>query len=157
VSIIALLVSIVAVIVSVWTSWRQDRLQRRQTDLQERLFELEMAREHDRLRAAKSTSVVASLEREKPPGATAVNLVMRVANTGQAEARDIHVVVDGTPIAQHEMFFVEDGALVTRLGSGAGVSYLVVVPFGSLRVIDVHIGWTNESGERSEWQSQLAF
>ena len=63
-SALALLVSVVSLGLSWRTASRQHQLGARQTDLQERLVELESARERDRVRETKSAALLASVVRQ---------------------------------------------------------------------------------------------
>jgi hypothetical protein len=146
-SAIALVLSMLSIVLSAWMSWRQNRLQ-------ERLVELETSREHDRLKAARSTTVVASIEHERRPDTRFTESFLQVSNTGATGARDIQVTIDDTPLVQHAHVFVEDPA-VTQLGAHASARYPVAVPFGSASVVVVRVTWTNESDEPGEWKSQL--
>jgi hypothetical protein len=155
VSIVALVVSLASVIVAWRTSHHQRRLQGRQNELQERLVELETARERDRLRQARSAQLLASIERVEKgkPHVPRTDYFLKIVNHGQAAARDIRILLDGKPMSEHPLIIRGEPELA-KLGPGAESRSYLAFTMGSDRVFDVRVTWNDEAGP-GEWESQL--
>jgi hypothetical protein len=145
---ISLLVGVLALGVSVWAVLESRSVGQRQNKLQERLLSLESARERDRLLATRSAHLRASLEKD----AQFWNLV--VVNDGPSEARSIQTHVDDKPLLEHAL--VPQGTReVTVLGAGARAPYLMAFTMGSEAVLAVRLEWEDDSGAPGRWSSQL--
>jgi len=142
------------------TSTRQHRLGERQTDLQARLVDVESAREKDRLRTTRAAALVASVVRQTEHWTAVhvrparVDYFLRIANEGQAEARNIVVRFDGRPPAEHPLT-VKGEPEVTRLGPGADARYFLAVTTNSPRLLEVELAWEDDSGEPGRWASEV--
>jgi hypothetical protein len=145
---ISLIVSAVAVLVSLWFGILASRTAKQQNVLQERIVTLETARERDRLREAQSADVRASIEHR----GTSEGLLIH--NQGRATARKIRLLLDGVPALQHSMIFQGEDELTT-LGPGATFRYELIAGFGTPNVLTVRIEWESDSGEPGRWESQL--
>ena len=86
----ASLLSAIAIIVSLWNA-------KRQGEWQERVLALEEAEERRQTTAEQSAKLRAVLDRSGRSPA------LLVINDGAAEARNISVKIDGTPILKHSL------------------------------------------------------
>ena len=145
---IGLVLSIVAIVVSIATAVAAYRQSSQQGRVQERLLALEQARERDRRLEASSARIQAGIER------VGTNYRLQLVNLGSSEARMISTRLDGKPILKHDL--VPQGAIeITRLGSGASTSYPLAVHMGVEPKIDVAIEWEDASGNPGSWSSEL--
>jgi hypothetical protein len=140
-SVLALFVSIASAVLAWWIA-------RQQNSLQGRLLELENARERDRLKAARSARLSATVETD----GRETSLLLR--NHGSAAARDVRLQLDGRSALQHPLIpgGIEE---VTIVGPGASTRYPLAPTFGMGRVVDVQVEWNDDSGEPGTWQSHL--
>ena len=152
VGILALLVSIVSAI----ATWRTNS---RQNQHQERLVNLETAREQDRQRLARSAEVRASIGRgeqhfrERMVGRSPQYWLV-IRNDGMTLARSVRVLLDGKPAIEHALIPGGEEE-ITTIGPGTEYRYILAVSHQSPRVVDVLIQWDDDSGEPRRWESQL--
>ena len=152
VSILALLVSVASVI----ATWRTNS---RQNQHQERLVNLETAREQDRQRLARSAEVRASIQRgerhyrERMVGRSPQYWLV-IRNDGMTLARDVRVLLDGKPAIEHALI-PRGETEITTIGPGTEYRYILAVSYQSPRIVDVLIQWDDDSGELRRWESQL--
>ena len=118
IELVAVSISAVAVIVSLWSAVqsyrsvkRQNEWQDRQNEWQERLLHLEEAEARNRSAAAQSAKLRSVLDRS---GRFPALLLL---NDGIAEARNISVKIDGTPILEHALV-LSGQKEVRQLGPG---------------------------------------
>ncbi len=153
---IALTVSFLALIlsaVSAIKTWRTNSLQSKH---QERLVNLETAREQDRQRLAQSAEVSALIDRGERPfmNGTVKRYWLVIRNDGRALARNVRVLLDGKPFIEHAL--VPDGEEeIMTIGSGIEHRYNLAVSQKSERVAHVLIQWDDDSGEPRRWESKL--
>ena len=78
-----------------------------------------------------------------------------VSNDGAAEARNISVKIDGTPISEHHI--VLSGPEEARqLGPGGSARYPLFLSSGTPLLIQVEISWADGAGEPQSWSSGLS-
>ena len=110
-------------------------------------LEEEAARRHST--AAQSAKLQVVLDRSGGSPA------LLVSNDGAAEARNISVKIDGTPILEHPI--VPGGQEEARqLGSGGSARYILALPMGTPPLIQVEISWADGAGEAQSWSSGLS-
>src|SRR5437867_3143686 len=131
---ISLLLSAVAILVSIATAIAAYRQGSRESRIQERLLALEQGRERDRRLEASSARIQAAIQR------SGSNYRLHLVNVGSSEARMISTRIDGKPILAHDL--VPQGVKeITRLGSGATADYPLAVHMGVEPRIDIAIEW----------------
>ena len=95
ISIIAGVISAIAIYVSIWTHNRNHKLQGR-------IVALEEAREKDRLAEKQKAYLTAKIEIEKPSLSGTSRMYSKsyllVENEGAAEARNIQLILDNKPV-----------------------------------------------------------
>ena len=109
---ITLTVSVLALLVSAASAIATWRTNRRQSQHQERLVNLETAREQDRQHLARSAKVRASIDRGEQHFrermiARSPQYWLVIRNDGMALARNVCILLDGKPILEHPL--VPDG------------------------------------------------
>ena len=140
-------------IVSLWSAVQSHRSAKRQSEWQTRLLNLEEAEARSRSRAAKSANLRAVLDRDT----TSPSLL--VINDGEANARDIFVKIDGTPILEHRPrghFIVRDQKEVRQLGPGGLARYILTRTRGTASLFQVEISWADEASAAQSWRSELS-
>ena len=142
IELVAVSLSAIAIIISLWFAIRQSKWQAR-------LLHLEEAEEQRRSTASQSAKLRAVLDRI---GKSPALLVM---NDGAAEARDISIKIDGIPIAQHHNV-LSGGQEVRQLGPGGSARYMLALISGTPPLIQVEIGWADGAGEAQRWRSDLS-
>ena len=163
---ITLTVSVLVLLVSAASAIAAWRANSRQSQRQERLVNIETAREQDRQRLARSAEVRASIvhgeRRFMEQIVPQYWLVIR--NDGMALARNVRVLLDGKSLIDHTL--VPDGEEeITTIGSGIKHRYILnprqafnlfgSVSLESARIVDVLIQWDDDSGEPRRWESKL--
>jgi len=145
----SLLLSIVAILVSIGAAIAAYRQGSHQSRIQERLLALEQGRERDRRLEASSARIQAAIHR------AGSNYRLHLVNTGSSEARMILTRIDGKPILAHDL--VPQGVKeITRLGSGASADYPLAVHMGVEPRIEVAIEWEDSSANPGSWSSELS-
>jgi hypothetical protein len=143
-----LIVSIVALGVSVASAVASYLGARAQTRAQERLVALESARERGWLRETRRARLVAQVVSRRGQW----RLVIR--NEGSGAARDIRVRLEGRSFAKHD-WIPRNQDEVTDLGPAGEAAYIMAPHMGSPRTAAVEISWADDSGQPGVWTSQL--
>lgn len=141
IELVAVSLSAIAIIISLWFAIRQSKWQAR-------LLHLEEAEEQRRSTASQSAKLRAVLDR------TGKSPALLVMNDGAAEARDISIKIDGIPIAQHHNVLSGEQE-VRQLGPGGSARYWLALISGTPPLIQVEIGWADGAGEAQRWRSDL--
>jgi hypothetical protein len=147
-AILGVVVAALALGVSIWSVVSSRRTANLQNELQQRLLALEIAREEERVRQAKSANLRAMIQK------TGRDWRLLVTNEGEVTARNVKVELDGGPLLVHTL--VPRGQdEVTKLGPGAQARYLLAPTMGSPMRVDARVTWDDDSGEGRSWESQL--
>ena len=156
---ITLTVSVLALLVSAASAIATWRTNSRQIRHQERLVNLETARDKDRQRLARSAGVRASIGpdeqdfRERMIGRSPKYWLV-IRNDGMALARNVRVLLDGKPLVEHTL--VRDSEEeITTIGPGTEHRYTLAVSLQPARIVDALIQWDDDSGEPRRWESKL--
>ena len=150
---IGLVISAIAILISLWSAVQSDRSAKRQSEWQERLLHLEEAEARRRSRAAELAKLRAVLDRNTTSPA------LLVINDGAAEARDISVRIDGTPILEHRPrghFIVREQKEIRQLGPGGSTRYILTRTTGIASLFQVEISWVDEASAAQGWRSELS-
>ena len=156
---ITLTVSLLALLVSAASAVATWRTNSHQSQLQERLVNLETDREQDRQRLAQSAEVRASIDRDKQDFRERMigrspEYWLVIRNDGMALAQNVRILLDGKPILAHTL--VPDGEEeITTIGPGTEHRYILAVSTQSARIVDALIQWDDDSGEHRRWESKL--
>ena len=153
IELVTISLSAIAIIVSLWSAVQSHRSTKRQSEWQERLLHLEEAEARSRSKTARSATLRAVLDRDT----TSPSLL--IINNGAAEARDISVKIDGTPILEHRPrghFIVRNQTEVRQLGPGGSARYILTRTTGIASLFQVEISWADESSATQSWRSELS-
>jgi hypothetical protein len=145
----SLLVSLAALLVSVWAIIASNRTARSQTQLQQQFLKLEHARERDRIAEATTASLVAQMYLVDRSAR------LQITNTGRADALDVRVQVDGTPVQSHRLFRAASERIAV-IGPDAHVEIMMMTFDGMPDSYLVELDWENASGSPGKWRSQVS-
>ncbi|MCH9034329.1 MAG: hypothetical protein IID42_07475 [Planctomycetes bacterium] len=145
----AVVVSTVAVIVSVVALRKSNKTQRR-------LLEIEEQREQDRISVTRKARVVARIVREEPSsGRKTTSFYLEIENLGQSPAHDIDVSLDDGPVLKHPTM-LQKTEEVRQVGPHSSFRYMLA-PHSSARLPQsIKIAWEDDSGEPSHYETTLA-
>ena len=150
ISIIAAVISAIAIGVSIWTHGRSHKLQTR-------IVALEEAREKDRLAEKQKANLTARISRELLTRGTrsATQHFLYIENSGNSEARNIKVNLDGKPLLEHPTI-MNDTEEIHQVGPNSDFRYLLVL--SSMRgrpPSSIEISWEDDSGELGKYNTTL--
>lgn len=118
--------------------------------IQERLAQVEQSREHARLTQSRQAALRPELRPTERGGQR-----LFIANTGQAEARNVTVKLDGAAVLEHPA--VSSSEPEKKLvGAGAEVSYLLATSRGKPPPSEFEATWEDDSGERGYYRTPLS-
>ncbi len=144
ISIIAAVISAIAIGVSIWTHNRNHKLQAR-------IVALEEVREKDRLAEKNKANLTAQILRDERG-----RLVLRIENKGFGEARAIRAWLDGQPIFDHPSI-VKNQEEVFIVGPQSYFQYILGISSQTPRPSGIAIAWADDSGEVSSYRNALTF
>jgi hypothetical protein len=146
ISILAAIISAIAVLVSIWAHVRSH-------GHQGRIVVLEEARELDRLAKKRKANLTAQIMRDERG-----RLVLRIENKGLCEARDIRVWLDGEQVSDHPAFVKgQNQNEIYVVGPQSYFQYILGIPSSTHRPSGVSIAWTDDSGEVGSYRNALTF
>jgi hypothetical protein len=141
---LALLVSIVAILVSIHANRQANATQRR-------LVEIEEGRDRERVAAGRRADLRAEI---REFGLHSERLY--VINEGSAAAHDVADFLDGVALAEHDAAVAND-PLSTVIGPRSEASCLLMTTLSCATPFDIRITWQDDSGEPREYRSTLTF
>jgi hypothetical protein len=144
-------IALISVAAAVFFGLRSQRLQRENTDLQKRLLEIEEAREKERQQVTRKAQLSAHIEEY---GRNSHRLV--IGNAGNAEARNISLVMDGKPFDEHQAAVSGEGK-ISRIGAHSSATRLLGITMGCAPPFELEISWDDDSGEKGSYQTTLTF
>ncbi len=151
ISIIAAVISAIAIGVSIWTHNRNHKLQAR-------IVALEEAREKDRLAEKKKANLTANIEKEvliSRNGRKQTNQhFLYIENSGNSEARNIKVNLDGKPLLEHSTI-LKNTEEITQVGPNSDFRYLLVLSMQGRPPSSIEITWEDDSGEPGKYSTTL--
>lgn len=149
ISIIAAVISAIAIGVSIWTHNRNHKLQAR-------IVALEEAREKDRLAEKQKANLTARISRELlTRGARSTTQhFLYIENSGNSEARNIKVNLDGKSLLEHPTI-MNDTEEIRQVGPNSNFRYLLVLSMRGRSPSSIEISWEDDSGEPGEYSTTL--
>jgi hypothetical protein len=144
---LALVISGLALLASIWSVVETRRASNRDLKLQERMLRLESGRELERRIAGLKAQLVAFVD------VSGNRLYLR--NHGQATAQNIEVMLDGLPLGEHQLA-TRSERYPDTLGAAAEAGVRLLRYDGRQDTIRVALTWRDESGERGQWESDLS-
>ncbi len=149
ISIIAAVISAIAIGVSIWTHNRSHKLQTR-------IVALEETKEKDRLAEKKKAYLTAKIIKEALPRSGSIkidtNYYLQIENKGSSEARDIRIWLDDKQVSDHPAF-VEGQKEIFVVGPQSHFQYRL----SRSRPSGIAIAWSDDSGEVGSYRNALTF
>lgn len=140
----SLIVSVVALVLSL-------RAQREANSAQRRIVEIEERREQEKRQDALQAKLLPELRE------TASNSYrLCLTNLGEAEARNVVAKLDGVPITAHHAA-VQGDSLPSLVGPGSEVSCLLRISHDCAPPFKVEIEWDDDSGTHRVYRTTLTF
>lgn len=144
-------VALISVLVAVYFGLRDHHLQRKYTALQQRLVEIEEIREQERNKTIKKAQLSACIEEYGRN-----NHRLFIVNEGNAEARNIHLKMDGETFEKHRAALRGEGE-INCIGAHSSATKLLALSMGCAPPFDLEIFWDDDSGEQGNYRTTLTF
>lgn len=154
ISIIQIVFSAVAILISVVALVRGGRTQDSLVKVEEQLVAIEKKRETDRQHEATKARLRAFVFRD----GVSNRHVLQVENSGLSEAREVRVVLDGQPVYEHPATAILPlGEEKTIIGPNSHIRYGVVLTSDTLPPSEIVVEWTDDSGETGRYRNCLSW
>jgi len=151
ISIIAAVISAIAIGVSIWTHNRNHKLQAR-------IVALEEAKEKDRLTEKKKACLTAKITKEEGQNSGLITTYRRyylhIENKGLSEARNVKIVLDDKPVMEHPGIRKTQSE-VKQIGPESPFRYEFEEGFMRNLPLKVEITWEDDSGEHGQYSTTL--
>jgi len=145
----AILVSLLSVYFSFRANKNSLTLQKEQIEMQERITQIEEAREQDRAIQSRKANLKAELRKVERN-----NYRLVINNSGQGTARNVKATLDGKPILEHPA--INPGQQeITLIGRYSEISYIARITFGCRPPFKFKVTWEDDSGEPGEYETTL--
>lgn len=115
-----------------------------------RMAEVEEQREKERL----AQKLSAKLRPELRKNGNNYRLV--IVNHGDAEARNIKVIMDSNPLSEHKAA-VSNDLLPDMVGANSEISCLLALAMRRTPPFDVDVTWNDDSGDGKKYKTTLTF
>lgn len=149
--IIGVVIAAGSLVVAILALRRSDNAQREANEVQLRLVELEEQREAERKSRESKAMLVPSLRKTDKS-----NYRLQIVNDGMAEARDVRVLLDGTPSSKH-CSAVGGETIPPIVGPGSTVSCLLGIHMQCAPPFNIEISWEDDSGDSGSFKGVLTF
>jgi len=150
ISIIAVVISAIAIGVSIWTHNRNHKLQTR-------IVALEEAREKDRLAEKQKANLTAKITKEVLPRSGSIKIdttyYLQIENKGSSEARDVKIKLDNKSLLEHPAII--DEREIQQIGPQSHIQHLLSLTTKTYPPFDIEITWEDDSGELGKYSTTL--
>jgi len=117
---------------------------------QKQLVKIEEQREQERQNKKFSAQLRPELRRD----GKSKRLVIK--NHGDTEARNVRVIMDGKPLAEHKTSLSNDH-MPELVGAHSEISCLLAISMDNAPPFDIEIKWDDDSGNNKEYRTTLTF
>jgi len=152
ISMIAAVISAIAIGVSIWTHNRNHKLQAR-------IVALEEAKEKDRLAEKKKANLIAEIIKEVLPRSGSIkidtNYYLQIENKGSSGARDIKVMLDENPMFEHPSMYLQKGKKFEEIGPASSVRFRLFTADQLKPPHKITMTWEDDSGEPGKYSTTL--
>ena len=148
---VAILISAVSLLFSFFAFRRSSGAQREANAAQQRIVEIEERREHDRLAEAKCAELRPEL---RASGGNSYRLY--IANAGVVEAKNVRVIMDGQPLAEHPAAARND-AMPTFVGPQSEIGCLLRLHTQCQPPFEMEVIWDDDSGMNRSYRTTVTF
>ena len=167
VALLAVLISIIALYRNNQTARRQMELQEReaelrekqtklsesQTELQRRVVGIEEGREQRQLEDQSKADLIARIVTEGEGGSK--TYLLEIRNDGEADARQVEVIMDGKPLNQHPAFF-KSQEIIRKVPRKSTIRYPLILRLGTSPPFDISVRWADDfSDSRGPFEGTL--
>ncbi len=142
-------IAFVSVIAAVYFGIKSQRLEKKNTDLKKRLLEIEETRENDRKKAITKAQLRARIEDRGNH-----NYRLVVENTGNCEAQNIQLRMDGKPLNEHPAAVSGDSE-ISHIGPHSFATRLLGLTLKCSPPFDFEVTWEDESGQSGVYRTTL--
>ncbi len=139
----SLVVAIIALIFSTLSH-------RKANSIQQQLFEIEQQRQNDRQKQRLSAQLFTELRKKE----NSYRLVL--INQGNAEARNVRIMMDGKPLVEHTVSISND-ILPDVVGAKSETSCLLGIHMGNGPPFNIEVKWDDDSGNDKKYRTTLTF
>ncbi len=146
---ISLAISVVAIAVAIYFGIKTHRLGKENADLQGRLVKIEEAKEYERRKATSKARLQAAIVDH---GQRNYRLV--IENTGDCEARNVELKMDGEPFDEHQAAVNGDGK-VSHIGPHSQATQLLALTLQCSPPFEFEASWEDDSGETGHYKTTL--
>ena len=147
----AILVSLLSVYFSFRANKNSLTLQKEQIEMQERITQIEEAREQDRAIQSRKANLKAELRKVERN-----NYRLVINNSGQGTARNVKATLDGKPILEHPAIVSNQQGIIL-ICPDSEISYMAGITFGCSPPFEFKVTWEDDSGEPGEYETTLTF
>jgi len=148
---ISIAIAVVSVGVAIYFSIKSHNLEKKNADLQKRFLEIEETKEHEREKGASRAQLRAGIV---DYGQRNYRLV--VENTGDCEARNVELKMDGKPFDDHRAAVNGDGK-IDHIGPHSNATRLLALTLKCAPPFDFEASWEDDSGEPGYYRTTLTF
>lgn len=143
---IASLLSIIAIIVSIFAFRKSHKTHNRLVDIEE-------AREKDRLVEKQKANLIARIDHE--PGSHGMKDLLVIENTGVGGAKNVEVMLDGTPMFEHPSMCLQKDSKFGEVGPTSAARFLLFTADQLRPPNRITITWEDDSGEPGKYSTTL--
>jgi len=143
------IIGVGSLIVSMIAVWKSSQAQREANAVQKRIVEIEEQREREKLFEAKQANLRAELRKVERR-----TYRLYLVNHGKAEAHNIRIKLDGTPLAEH-CAAVQNDRMPVFLGPGAECSVLLAISSVCAPPFEIEITWDDDYGTDRTYRTTL--
>ena len=144
-------IAVVAVSVAIYFGIKSHRLEKKNTDLQKHFLEIEETKERERKKATSKAQLRAGIV---DYGQRNYRLV--IENTGDCEARNVELRMDGKPFDEHQVA-VSGDSKISHIGPHSHATRLLGLTLKCAPPFDFEASWEDDSEEAGHYQTTLTF
>lgn len=147
----AFVVSLAAIVFSFIAWFKTRQIEKKQLDI-------EQAREKDRLAEKQKANLTAKIVSEPLRSVTGHKQItqhlLRIDNTGHAQAHNIKVLLDGKSLLEHPAILKNEKE-IRQVGPNSQFQYVLATTMQARLPSDLRIKWSDDSGEPGSYRTTL--
>jgi hypothetical protein len=139
--------------VSVWAVINSNRAQKAANAAQKRIVEIEEQRETDRVQQSKQAKIIPTIKKRNG-NTTSYHLYLK--NEGDASARNICLMIDNKPLAEHQAFCSSD-TMPESIGQHSEISFPLALSRACNPPFEIRVTWDDDSGKDRVFKTTLTW
>lgn len=144
---LAVVMSGLAILASNNVAKKNEKLQKRLVDVEESLLNIEKTREKERIEQSKTANLLPQRLKANKTG------ILRIENRGDAEARNIQVIINNKSLSLWEEFLDKE---INPISAHSNYDFRFNLNQGAIRDSwKVSISWNDDSGKPGMYQGNL--